>query len=451
MEKKVTKWNQSNYQIELTVAADEHAKARQQMLKNFQKDMDVPGFRKWFVPMSMVEQNIRPEYMEVWIYEEIINIWLREVVKENPSLRFIGEAYDVNQDKKGDKTTVSLKLDVFPEVDVLNDAWKNNTMKEMKIDVTEEEIDNSIKELKRNYADYQNAEAISTETISKVSMEYLDKEWKVIGTSSLFIGEPEYNEDPFYKNTFTDKKVGDSLELSYKKDDMPKQVQYTKTEEKPSKVRFTVKDIKKIILPEMTEEMLNKLFGKDSTVKTEAQLRDFIAETIKNHKADQELVKVIEELLNKVRWASMKIELPKTLVEKEHENRVQNLEKRFGTKERVEDFFKQMGEEKAKAFLQDIRKSASESLEKYFILIKMAEELWLDIDRDHPQDLEAEKKIYAALSSGDLSANAGKPTKKVAKKDEEKEEAKPAKKAPAKKATEEKEPKKAVKKPAAKK
>ena len=458
MEKKLTKWNQSNYEIELIVTPEEKEKARQQMLKGFQKDMDLPGFRKWFVPLSLVEQNIKPEYMNVWIYEEVINKWLREIINENQKLKFVGEPYDVNQNEKDWKMIVTFRLDVFPEVEILNDDWTSHKMKKIETEVTEDEIKNAVKELKRNYADYQDHDVISTETISKISMEYLDKDWTVKHTSSLFIWEPEYNEDPFYKNTFVDKKKDESLELNYKHEDMPKQVQFTKSDDKPHSVRFTVKDIKKVIYPEMTEEMLTKLFGKDSTVKNEAQLKDFITDTIKKHKSDQELVKLIEEFLNKTRWSSMKVDLPKTLIEKEYENRLHNLEHRFWDKERFEWFFKQMWDEKAKAFVNDMKKSAAESLEKYFILMKAVEKLWLDVNWNNPQELEAERKIYEALTWGVKTAPKKaekveeKGDEKKAKKTEEKPtkektvKVKAVKKAPAKVEKTEKKPAKTAKK-----
>ena len=44
----------------------------------------------------------------------------------------------------------------------------------------------------------------------------------------------------------------------------------------------------------MDEVMLQKLFGPESTVKNEAQLLDFITESISHQKFEAELIKVIE-------------------------------------------------------------------------------------------------------------------------------------------------------------
>jgi FKBP-type peptidyl-prolyl cis-trans isomerase (trigger factor) len=46
MEKKIKKGNQANYEIELIVTGAEQEEAKQLMLKQFQKDFEMTGFRK---------------------------------------------------------------------------------------------------------------------------------------------------------------------------------------------------------------------------------------------------------------------------------------------------------------------------------------------------------------------------------------------------------------------
>jgi acyl carrier protein len=71
-----------------------------------------------------------------------------------------------------------------------------------------------------------------------------------------------------------------------------------------------------------------------------------------------------------------------------------SLEQRFGNKEKVSDYFKQLWEEKSKQFVEEISKASQDSLEKFFILQKITEELDLEIDRQKLDHLEAEKKLY---------------------------------------------------------
>jgi FKBP-type peptidyl-prolyl cis-trans isomerase (trigger factor) len=100
MQKKVTKGTGAFYDIELTLTTDDYAKGKEKALKEFQKDLTLPGFRKGFVPMHLVEEHIQPEYISLSIYEHLINKGLQEVVAENTTIKFVGEPYDMKQDKK---------------------------------------------------------------------------------------------------------------------------------------------------------------------------------------------------------------------------------------------------------------------------------------------------------------------------------------------------------------
>lgn len=121
----------------------------------------------------------------------------------------------------------------------------------------------------------------------------------------------------------------------------------------------------------------------------------------------------------------MKVVIPQTLIHEEMKSRMKNLEERLGGKEKMEAYFKNMGEEKAKLFIDDITAAAEESLEKFFILQKFTELLKLDIDWNKTEHFAVEQKIYDALLKIDTK---DKPTKedKPAKKETKKE--KPAKK-----------------------
>ena len=418
MQKKLTKGSASSYDIELVVNAQDYAKAREKILKEFQKDLNLPGFRKGFVPMHLVEENIKPEYLAMGIYESVINSGLQEVVRENDTLRFIGEPYGINQEKKGEDTIITLKLDIFPEVEVKGDAWKSYTMKPVDGKATQEEIDDALLRLKKNYADYKDADTVTLNSIAKVTMSFLDKDGQEVEKGTLYVGEQEFDEFEFFKKTFIGKNKAESFSIKYDEKELPPTVQSKKADVAVKTVSFAVVDVKHIILPEITGATLEKFFGKDSEVKTEKQLITYIEESIAQQKFDTELIKEVEEFLKVMREKHMSISVPHTLLDQEFSVRMQNLEKRFGGQEKMKQYLAQMGEDKSKTFLEDIKNAANESLEKFFILQKVAELLDLDINWEKPADLEVEKKLYEKL---------GTHTAKKAD-HQDKEEKKPAKK-----------------------
>ncbi len=403
MEKTVKKWTHANYEIQLTVTTKEYEDAKLIMLKEFQKDYEAPGFRKGAAPLDMVEKNIKPEYLSIGAYEKLINTGLQELLKEQPELKLIGEPYDLKQEEKDGKTIIDLKLDIFPEVEVINKDREKVAITPIENEPTQEEIDGTLMNIKKQYADYQDADSIQLDTISKIALEYLDKEGKVLHTWHTYVGEQEFNEDPFFPKTFVDKKKDESFELDHDEKKLPAVLHHKKGDEKADKIRLTVKDIKKIVLPEMTPEMIKKLFGEDTKLQNQDDLINYIKESIEHQKYDQELIKKIEEVLTTIRNKAMKVTIPQTLVNEELKSRINNLEQRLWGKEKMDAYFKNMGDEKAKAFFEDITKAAEESLEKFFILQKFTQLLNLDVDRNNSEHFAVEQKIYDKLVTGDTS------------------------------------------------
>jgi trigger factor len=399
------------YDIELVLETKDEEGAKAHVLKDFQKDLKMPGFRTGFVPMHLVEEQIQPQYLTMGIFEHLVNTGLQTLLKANPELRFIGEPYDLKQDKKGDDTLVTLKLDVFPEVEVKSDEWKKLSMKPINAKADKAEIEDALLRLKKNYADYVDADVVTYDSISKMSMKFLDKDGEELEKGTVYLGQQEFDEFSFFKDHFIGKKKGEEISIKYDEKSFPPTVQAKKTDKPVAKVVFDLLDVKSIVLPEITPENIVKFFGKESQVKNEAELMAYIDETISAQKYDTALMAEVEDYLKSIRGKHLTLSVPKTLLDQELGARMQNLEKKFGGREKMEQYLKQMGDDKAKKFFDDIRDAAADSLEKFFILQKVCDLLGLEINREHPGDLEVEKKLYEKLVNADHAA-----PKKVAKK-----------------------------------
>jgi FKBP-type peptidyl-prolyl cis-trans isomerase (trigger factor) len=94
------------------------------------------------------------------IIEHIANRGIQEVLEKNPDIKFIGEPYEYHQEEKDGITTITLKLDVYPEVDIKNDARKKETIKPITITIEEKALTEALHNLKKNYADYQDTETL---------------------------------------------------------------------------------------------------------------------------------------------------------------------------------------------------------------------------------------------------------------------------------------------------
>ena len=420
MEKQLTQGKQCNYQVTFTFTDAEKAGVKNHVLEHFAKDMNIPGFRAGKVPLHMVESKVQPAYVQMAITEHLVNKGIQELLGENKDLKFIGEpyAFDTKEDKG--TTTVSFSLDVYPEVEVKGKSWEKVQMNALSVEATEKEVEDSLLNIQKNYADYKDTDTIAVkDTLSKLGLEFFDKEGKSVEKGTTYLGETEFAEDKFWEKTFDGKKKGELVELKYDVKKLPAVLHAKKGE--AASLKVTVQDVKQIVLPELNDEMIVKLFGKDAEVKTNAELRDYIKKEILKQKQENWLVQTIEDYLTEVKKAGVSVIIPKTMVDQELKVRMQNLEKRFGSAEKVKEYFQQLGEEKAKEFVEGVQTAAAESLEKFFILNKVTELLGLEIDWNSEQEpFFVEKQLYTKLV-GELETPA--------------DEKKAAKKTPAKKTT----------------
>lgn len=424
MEKQLTQGKQCNYQVTFTFTDAEKAGVKNHVLEHFAKDMNIPGFRAGKVPLHMVESKVQPAYVQMAITEHLVNKGIQELLGENKDLKFIGEpyAFDTKEDKG--TTTVSFSLDVYPEVEVKGKSWEKVQMNALSVEATEKEVEDSLLNIQKNYADYKDTDTIAVkDTLSKLGLEFFDKEGKSVEKGTTYLGETEFAEDKFWEKTFDGKKKGELVELKYDVKKLPAVLHAKKGE--AASLKVTVQDVKQIVLPELNDEMIVKLFGKDAEVKTNAELRDYIKKEILKQKQENWLVQTIEDYLTEVKKAGVSVIIPKTMVDQELKVRMQNLEKRFGSAENVKEYFQQLGGEKAKEFVEGVQSAAAESLEKFFILNKVTELLGLEIDWNSEQEpFFVEKQLYTKLV-GELEtpADEKKATKKaLAKKTSKKAE-----------------------------
>ena len=422
MNKKLTEGKNCDYIITVSFWDEDKSKVRWHVLEHFAKDMKIPWFRAGKVPMHIVEKNIEPVYIDMTITEHLINDAIQEILKENKDIKFIGEphGYETKEDKW--TTNVTFHLDVYPEVKVDGKKWEGIKMKEIKVEATDKEVEDSLLNIQKNYADYKDAETISDKnTISKLGLEFVDKNGKTVDKWTTYLWETEFNEDKFWAKTFNGKKKKEEIELAYDEKKLPQVLHAKKGEAK--KVKITIQDVKEVVLPELNDKMIEKLFGKDAEVKTNAELRAYIKKEIVNQKEENELVQTIENYLNDVRKSGVNVVIPKTMIDQEFKVRMDNLKHRFGSEDKVKEYFTQLGEEKSKEFVEGVQSAAAESLEKFFILNKITELLWLNINwNDQNQEpLFVEKQIYwklvGALPEKETKA-AKKPTKKTTKKED---------------------------------
>ena len=418
----LTKSKSAHYQIVSTTPAQELEAMKTNVINHYAKDISLPGFRKGHVPLHIVKEQVQPQYLHIGLIEEVVNWVLKKLINENPDVKFIGQPYDLNEKEADGGLEVSFSLDVYPEIEESDKKREKLTLKKIETLVTEQDIDQALDVLKRQYAEYKNVDEITEWTITKVRFATFDVDGGLLDKGSAFIGKEDFAEFTGIKKQFLGQKMSDKGELSYDEKKLPAQFHSKVKDKKAGKISYEIVSIQEQILPKFDDtETLMKFFW-NADIKTEKDLREKITEVLKTQKYEDELAKNVEDLVKDAK-NSLSVSIPRTLIDEEFKSRMQNMAQRMWGEQGMKAYLEKIWEEETKKMVEDMKASAQESLQKFFVFKHILESHKIDhIHWDKP--LDAEKKLYEKLVWGaDTTAETEKkpakaPKKTVAKKAE---------------------------------
>lgn len=385
---------QSNYIVTITFEQSDLDGFHTKALASIQKDFDYKWFRKGHVPLDIVKQQTKPEYVSMISFEEGINQALQQVVKDNEDKQWIGQPYDLEPSEDG--KTITLKLDVYPVVTTKNQNFTKIKMSTVNSDLTDAELDDAMLNLRKQFATYDNTDTVAIDTTNRMRMHFLDADGQELDKGSLFVNEADFNEHKLFQDLFIGKKVGDKVDLAYDKKKLPPTLHYTKEEGKPTTIQFEIINAQTINIPELDEATIAKLFG-NNEVKDEAWVRAKVTEIMSESKFDNELTKVTDEYVTTAQW-SFDVQVPNTMVQEEVKHRMESLKKQFGGEENFKKFVEAKGKEELDKMVESITTAATESLTKFFVFRAILEALEIT-DVNWESQMDAERKLYEKLTA----------------------------------------------------
>ncbi len=394
MDKKIIEWNQSNIEVTVNIWQDEYKKFEQNALREMWKDINIPWFRVWHAPLEEIKKRIDPRYLDWAIYETIVNNVIWNLIKEK-KYNLIWNIYDFNASKK-DNTNIeiSFKIDIYPEVKIKNNNYEAVEPKIPDFKLTDKELKEAIDRLKKQFADYIDDEKINIENSSvKLELEYLDDKWNKVWEWKIFIWKEDFDEFDMLKNLLSWKEKWFSKTIEYNENKLPKLLRYFKKDKDQLNIKninIIVSEIKKVVLPEINIENLEKWFWKKYN-KIE-EFMDEIKKTLELEKKRTWLAEFVNDLLLKIK-DSFDIVLPKTLIDQEIKQRLESLKQRYWWEQNFEKMLKSMKPEDVRKLYDDITNSSKESIKNFLILMKFAELKWIADKIDFKKDLDFEEKL----------------------------------------------------------
>ncbi len=304
-----------NAVVKVNIAKEDYSDKVDNILKNYRKTANIPGFRKGHVPMGMVKKQYGKSVLvdEVnKMLQDALNKYLTEEkldVLGNP-LPKEQENFDWDQDNY----SFEFELGLSPQFEVNLETKEQIT--HYKIVAGDEMIENQIKQIQKQYGKLVSKNEVEEGDV--VAGTFKNEEEGIDSQTTLPLEKLKGKEN---LDKFLGAKVGDTISLNTKdlfEDDHQLmellKVEHDKAHGLDIEVEFTISEINKQELAELDQDLFDKLFGKDE-VKSVDGLKDKIREDAAKQfqqQGDQQLLNDVTEALIE----NNKFELPKDFLQK---------------------------------------------------------------------------------------------------------------------------------------
>jgi trigger factor len=304
-----------NAVVKVNIAKEDYSDKVDNILKDYRKTANIPGFRKGHVPMGMVKKQYGKSVLvdEVnKMLQDALNKYLTEEkldVLGNPLPK---EQEDFNWDQ--DNYSFEFELGLSPQFDVNLETKKPLT--HYKIVPGDEMIDKQIEQIQKQYGKLVSKNEVEEGDV--VAGTFRNEEEAIDSQATLPLEKLKGKENI---DKFMGAKVGDTIHLNTKDlfEDEHQLMEFLKIEHDKAhgldiEVDFTISEINIQELAELDQELFDKLFGKDE-VKSVDELKDKVKEDATKQfqqQGDQQLLNDVTEALIE----NNNFELPKDFLQK---------------------------------------------------------------------------------------------------------------------------------------
>ena len=304
-----------NAVIKIDIVAEDYQAKVAELLADYRKKADIPGFRKGHVPMGMIKKQYGKSIMidEVnKLLQESLNKFLAEEkldILGNPLPRM---REDFNWDEE--IFSFEFELGLAPEFDVNLKSKKK--VNQYSIIATNELIDKEVENIQIRYGKISPRDIVTDMT--SVTGTFINDEKEINKKSTILIKDIKGKTN---LKKFIGNKVSDIIQLETKglfldehKLETVLGVPHEDILNLDIKVNFTIEEISETIPADLDQELFDKLFP-DGSIKSVTEVRTKIKEDAEkqfNQQGDQQLLNAVTEHLVE----NTKFDLPSSFLKK---------------------------------------------------------------------------------------------------------------------------------------
>lgn len=386
--------------LKIEVSYEDFEKEIQKAYNKNKGRFNIPGFRKGKVPRKIIEAN----YGEGVFYEDAINTSFppaySKAIEEHKLEPIDRPSLDLEEIKKGEPVVLLVEVEVKPEVKL--GEYKGIEVEKKEYNVTEEDIDNELKNIQE-----RNARVVEVEDRAAENGDILTIDYSGSVDGELFDGgtaenqQLELGSDSFIPG-FEDQLVGANkgAEVDVKVT-FPEEYHSEDLSGKDAVFKVKVHEIKAKDLPELDDELAKDVSEFDTLEELKQDIKKNLEEQAeKKEKADFE-----NAVIDKVAEGS-EVELPEILVESQIDANVREFGQRLSyqglqlekylelTGVKMSEFREQFLEDSKKIVKADLVLEAISEKEGFEATDEDVEKELEEIAKQYNQKLEAVKERF---------------------------------------------------------
>lgn len=289
--------------LKIEIPADSIEAEIRKGLMDAQKKAKFPGFRQGKAPMTMVEKKFSKD-IETEVLKNMVSEYYLQAVKEADLKPVSRPAFEESFDfKRNTDLSMTMTVEVMPQIDNL--SYENIHVKNVPVEITDEEVDTVMGNLADERATYEASDG-PIQSGDLVTIDYTVKEDNALVKDVVL----KVGSGPYPKEFF------DGLEGRKKDEEIEIEAAFPEDMQSPyagKKHSFIVKirEVKKKTLPALDDE-----FAKDIGLENLEQVKERVRGNILNAKNRQAEKAMQREILDKL-LESHQFEIPESMLKHE--------------------------------------------------------------------------------------------------------------------------------------
>lgn len=344
MKHELKKIEHSAVEITLTLTAEELSPIKSEVIKTLATKVEVPGFRKGHAPLNKVEAAFADAIKEE-VVDSVLKANFEKIVAEE-KIAPVSFIYDLVADMK-DSLEITFKVDVYPEITL--GEYKGLEVEKETFQMTDDLLDKEIENMLNAKSKLDDApeghKAEMGNTVDLAFEGFIDGvpfEGGKADSHQLKLGSK------MFIDTFEDQLVGYTVgqegEINVT---FPAEYHAETLAGKPATFKVKINSIKTLAKPELTEE-----FAKEAGFESVEDLKAKKTAEITAREEARIQNNFVGKLIQKV-VADSKVDVPKSMVVREVENRMAEMNQQLAMQGMdLDQYLKMTGMTKEQAFNQ---------------------------------------------------------------------------------------------------